>query len=413
MKRTILALLALLAVLLSACTKWDDQQTVTGAANTDQTGTAEKDEEISGEDVTKPEDTTSIEQEASLPAVSVQMSPNRFEIKDDDGTVLCYGDLTLPEVFIEGGEEAAATINNALALQADQRIAEAQAAGRQAQADRPLLEETGGFYGYSVNDLVTVSRVDEQTVSLLWSASDNLGGAHGSTLTTAWVFDVESGDRLDLTDLTGDDDALAQLLTERVTAEISADPDGYFPQAAEQIPQLLETGSWYFSDEGLVLLASPELLAPYAAGALEFTVPYADLEGLLDQRWMIGEETVGTGEPQIARKTDDSAPAAAVTVQADAKGAEMVLWSDGDLADFRIWRVTSSDGITWYRGSCCYAANRLKAGEALGLTAMLPDVMTNVMISYTGGDGATVYRGIGESGKDGSVFYMDLDTVID
>ena len=128
---------------------------------------------------------------------------------------------------------------------------------------------------------------------------------------------------------------------------------------------------------------------------------------------MIGEKTAGTGQPQIALQTDDGAPAAAVTVQADATGAEMVLWSDGDLTDFRIWRVTSSDGVTWYRGDCCYAANRLEAGEAVGLTAMLPDVMTNTMISYTGADGATVYRGIGESGKDGSVFYLDLDTVID
>ena len=43
---------------------------------------------------------------------------------------------------------------------------------------------------------------------------------------------------------------------------------------------------------------------------------------------------------------------------------------------------------------------------------MLPDVMTNVMISYATADG-TVYRGIGESGKDGSVFFLDLDVVID
>lgn len=413
MKRRIFAMLALLAVLLTACTQWDDQQTVTGVTDSDQTGTTEKDDEISGEDVTKPEDTTSIEQEESSPVVSVRMSPNRFEIEDDDGTVLCYGSLIDLEISIEGGEEAAKTINYTLALQADQRMAEAQSAGRQAKTDRPLLEETGGFYGYSVSDLMTVGRVDGKTVSLLWTVSDNLGGAHGSTLTTAWVFDVETGDRLALSDLTGDYDALSQLLTQRVTAEITAEPDRYFPQAAEQVSQLLETGSWYFSDEGLVLLASPELLAPYAAGTLEFTVSYADLEGLLDQRWMPEAAAVSTGEPQIALQTDDGAPTAAETVHADRAGAEMVLWTDGTLENFRIWRVSSSDGVTWYRGDCCYAANRLEAGQALGLMAMLPDVMTNVMISYTGADGSTVYRGIGESGKDGSVFYMDLDTVTD
>lgn len=413
MKRKILAMLALLAVLLTACAKGEEQQTVTGVTDTDQTGTEEKHEEISGEDVTKPEDDASIEQEASLPAVSVRMSPNRFELKDDDGTVLCYGSLINLQVSIEGGEETAETINNALAYRADQRIAEAQAAARQAETDRPMLEETGGFYGYSVTDQVTVARLDSKTVNLLWSASDNLGGAHGSTLTTAWVFDVATGDRLELMDVTGDYDALARLLTERVTAEISADPDRYFPQAAEQIPQLLETGSWYFSDEGLVLLATPELLAPYAAGALEFTVAYADLEGLLDRQWMPEAAAVSVGEPQIALRTDSGADAGAVAVKADATGTEMLLWTYGQLEDFRIWRVSSSDGVTWYRGDCCYAVNRLEAGEMVELTAMLPDVMTNTMISYTAADGSTVYRGIGESGKDGSVFFLDLDTVMD
>lgn len=413
MKRRIFALLALLAVLLTACTQWDDQQTVTGVTDPDQTGTAEKDEEISGEDVTKPEDTTSIEQEASSPVVSVRLETSQTEVRDEDGTVLCYGGLTVPTVSIEGREAAATAINDRLNARAELRRAEVDTLADQARESRADLEASGGFSGFSTRDAVTVSRVDGQVISVLWTVSDYLGGAHGSTMTTTWVFDTESGEPLSLANVTGDYDALAQRLTERVSAEISADPDGYFPQAADQIPQLLETGSWYFSDEGLVLLASPELLAPYAAGTLEFTVSYADLEGLLDQRWMIGEETAGTGQPQIALQTDDGAPAAAVTVQADATGAEMVLWSDGDLTDFRIWRVTSSDGVTWYRGDCCYAANRLEAGEAVGLTAMLPDVMTNTMISYTGADGATVYRGIGESGKDGSVFYLDLDTVID
>ncbi len=412
MKRRMLALVALLAVLLTACAKGDDQQTVTGVTEPDQTGTEEKNEEISQEDVTKPEDVTSIEQEVLSPVASVRMELNRSDVTDDDGTVLCYGNLTRPEVFIEGGEVAAAAINDVLMAQAAERHAAVQSAAQQAKTDRPLLEETGGFNGYSVSDLVTVARLDGKTVSLLWSASDNLGGAHDSTLTTAWVFDVATGDRLGLKDVTGDYDALAQLLTERVAAEISAAPDRYFSQAAEQIPQLLETGSWYFSDQGLVLLAPPELLAPYAAGTLEFTVSYADLEELLDQQWMPAEAVDSQGEPQIALQTDDGAPAATMAVQADDSGAEMVLWTDGVLEDFRIWRVTSSDGVTWYRGGCCYAADRLEEGQAVGLTAMLPDVMTNVMISYTA-DGETVYRGIGESGKDGSVFFLELDTVID
>lgn len=130
MKRRMLALVALLAVLLTACAKGDDQQTVTGVTEPDQTGTEEKNEEISQEDVTKPEDATSIEQEVFSPVASVRMELNRSDVTDDDGTVLCYGNLTLPEVFIEGGEVAAAAINDVLMAQAAERHAAVQSAAQ-------------------------------------------------------------------------------------------------------------------------------------------------------------------------------------------------------------------------------------------------------------------------------------------
>lgn len=411
MKRRIIALLALLALLLTACGSRENQQTDTDQAQTDvQT---ENQEESSGDDVTNPGETSSLEEEESLPTVCVRMEPNQSEIADEDGTVLCYARLTIPTVSIEDNEGAAGAINDRLAAQADQRSAEAQTLAEQARESRAVLEESGGFYGFSTGDTVSVGRADSRVISLLWKASYYSGGAHDSTIATGWVFDAETGERLSLADVTGDYDALSQLLTDRVTAQIEADSDRYFPQAAEQIPQLLEDGGWYFSDEGLVLVAAPELLAPYAAGTLEFTVPYEDLQDLLDESRMPEKAAVGDGTPQIALTLDDGAPAADHTVYADASGTEMVLWADGDLADFRIWRVSSSDGVTWYRGDCCYAVNRLEAGEMVELTAMLPDVMTNTMISYTAADGSTVYRGIGESGKDGSVFYLDLDTVMD
>lgn len=413
MKRTVFALIALLAVLLTACSQGDDQKTVTGIVDGGGTTTTEKTEENFENAVTNDGETASKEKRDFLSTVSVQMVSNRFETADDDGTVLCYANLTTPQVSIRDNEEAARTVNDILQAQADSRSEQAEQLAEQARSDREARGEDAAFSGYSANDAVSVGRLDETVIDLLWTASDNLGGAHGGTMTTAWVFDAETGARLHLSDVTGDYEGLAGLLTERVTAEIEAAPEQYFSQAQELVPQLLEDGCWYFSEEGIVLLATPELLAPFAAGTLEFTVPYSDLEGLLDAKWMPEAAQTSTGEPQIALQSDDGAPAATVSVQTDEIGAEMVLWTDDTLEDFRIWRVASSDGITWYRGNCCYAADRLGAGEAVGLTAMLPDVMTNTMISYTGADGETVYRGIGESGKDGSVFFLDLDTVTD
>ena len=42
-------------------------------------------------------------------------------------------------------------------------------------------------------------------------------------------------------------------------------------------------------DYGLVFIANPYLIAPYAAGVLEFYVPYEDLTGLMIAEFIPGE----------------------------------------------------------------------------------------------------------------------------
>ena len=58
------------------------------------------------------------------------------------------------------------------------------------------------------------------------------------------------------------------------------------------------------------------------------------------------------------------------------------------------------------------ALNRLDEGAGVAITAILPDVMTNLMVTYTAEDGTTAEYGIFQSGKDGSVFLLELDQVL-
>ena len=44
---------------------------------------------------------------------------------------------------------------------------------------------------------------------------------------------------------------------------------------------------WYFNREGMVFIAQPYMLAPYAYGTIFFTVPYADLTGVVDSQWLL------------------------------------------------------------------------------------------------------------------------------
>ena len=412
MRRSLLALAALTAVLLTACTQWDAQEPVIGIVDTDHEESTEPTEKNSENSVTNPPATPSKEMEETMSRVSVRVQTEQYDATDDDGALLCTVRLSVPTVTVEGRDAAQSAIQAVLDQMADQRRTEAEQVTELARTDRPAMEQYTTFQGYGVTDSLDLGRLDSRTINLLWTTSDNTGGAHGNTMTTAFVFDAETGERLSLLDVAINTDALSMQLEEQVLQQMEQAPEQYFPEAQQWVPQLLEDGFWYFSEDGVVLLSNPGVLAPYGAGTLEFTATYEALTGLLDERWIPDPAADSQGEPQIALTADDGAPAPMETVQADTSGAEMVLWTDGVLEDFRIWRVTSSDGVTWYRGGCCYAADRLEDGQAVGLTAMLPDVMTNVMISYTV-DGETVYRGIGESGKDGSVFFLELDTVID
>ena len=53
---------------------------------------------------------------------------------------------------------------------------------------------------------------------------------------------------------------------------------GYSREALEAE---LNDAYFYLTEEGLVIYYQPDTLAPYAAGLLEFTLPYADLQDLL------------------------------------------------------------------------------------------------------------------------------------
>ena len=55
----------------------------------------------------------------------------------------------------------------------------------------------------------------------------------------------------------------------------------------ESIQSMLETGNFYLSENGLVLIDGQYLLQPYAAGIVEFTTSYDDLSGKLNDTYTL------------------------------------------------------------------------------------------------------------------------------
>lgn len=111
------------------------------------------------------------------------------------------------------------------------------------------------------------------------------GGVHGGSTFATLHFDLGAGEFLTLDDLSGDGAALRAAIVEDVTEQIYA--QGLEEMCFDDFETLLGemqdfTGT--FGDEGLNLIFEQYAIAPYAAGVLEFTVPYARLSPLLNER---------------------------------------------------------------------------------------------------------------------------------
>ncbi len=156
----------------------------------------------------------------------------------------------------------------------------------QAEADSALVSSDDEDYyapEYFYNETVEVVRCDNQIFSVKLTIDSFEGGAHGSETQEGIVFDTQTGEILDISDL-GDisDDALAYIcsIVDESPEEYTA---GLYDGYQDIISQALtgdsnEYGMW-LDNRGLVICFEQYSIAPYAAGIPTFTIPYSELSG--------------------------------------------------------------------------------------------------------------------------------------
>ena len=134
-------------------------------------------------------------------------------------------------------------------------------------------------------------RADNNVVSILFYSYAYCGGTHGSLATFARNYDAKTGKVLTMKDF---GEEVSSLVTDNAVKFINAiqDTDDAFfydkvKAADESVQSMLETGSFYLSQDGLVLIDGQYLLQPYAAGIVEFTTSYDDLRGKLNDEYTL------------------------------------------------------------------------------------------------------------------------------
>lgn len=219
-------------------------------------------------------------------------SPSRadiaFETKEDsasaeDGTLLYASLCSYPVVTIEGNESAAEKINADILAEVDAVFADTAMRDYAKEDYEFLLSNGGSEYGFSnyYHDLdITVTRNDSNVISFLLTDSVYSGGAHGNYSFSGLNYNAKTGDLISFADLAENAESfhadtlafLKDLITTDAYQEI------LFESAADDLEATLyQDETWYLSTGGLVFFSDPYALGAFAAGKIEFTIPYSDL----------------------------------------------------------------------------------------------------------------------------------------
>lgn len=234
-----------------------------------------------------------------------------IEYKADDGTVLLIEKYDLPQLEVRTVDDEIYTpadaINNvlpqeykaALAFNIEmQRAADALDASVQ-EALEMAREHYGGLdaeqrsYWTNYTEELIVDNICRHSglVSIWGVGYSNYGGAHGWESIHAWNFDLTAGEFLTLDSLDTQpsaDSALGETLTHTLAMAVLEQIDAqglseyYFEDYASYIFDLAANASFYFDDRGMTIAFDPAVIAPYAASAQKFYIPYSGFYNTLD-----------------------------------------------------------------------------------------------------------------------------------
>lgn len=270
-KKTIYAILAASALILSctACGRQTDSADIDNQERMPDTGENDSPE--------ADPDTTDERQH-----YHVTLDWQTLENNDtaEDGTLLYSGTCTYPIVYIEENQAAADNINASIqehvtAFHDDTSI--------QSFAREDYVPENPGFIAYNSDLSFAVRRSDSNVISFEAVFYVYSGGAHGNYGTVGLNYDTRTGEPISFTELGEDADSFRAdtFAFNRALADTPAYQEKMYDGSPsdEQLEAVLYAeDSWFLSTSGLTFISNPYALGPYAAGAIEFTIPYNELE---------------------------------------------------------------------------------------------------------------------------------------
>ena len=213
-------------------------------------------------------------------SITLTFTEDTDTVTAEDGTELYTNICNYPTVEIDGNPKATELINADIMERVDafKNSSEIQEAAKE---NYELYPEYFNSYGDWL--FIGSPRADMDVISLGMVYESYSGGAHGNLVNVAVNYDPHTGDILSFSDLSDDVEQfrINTLEYNQKTAATEEYAERLFTTDSitngELENVLYEEDKWYFSDEGLVFISDPYMLGPWAAGTIEFTIPYEEL----------------------------------------------------------------------------------------------------------------------------------------
>lgn len=360
--------------------------------------------------------------------VSIDRSYEKHYAPDESEQLILIFDYDSPIVSIEGRDEAAHKINDFTAYLEEEYYTGMTDGEFNGGGDYGMIEQAEDNYRYAMDNgsdialefassrAVDVLRADSNVLSLVYNDYVFTGGTHPNSVNEAYVFDTESGNRLHLEDITSDYEAFSDFLISYMTDKAQNDENVSCLIAPDVIENedyetafaaVLRDGSWYLSENGLVIFTDDEEFGSHAQGHIVFTIPYNELNGLIDSKWVPVEYE---GECSLS-VTDAPAEGTEILdkVNISESGEQLYIAVDGTAYQVKVASVDYSDRFYetaehWY---CSYVDDM-----AIQMSVNVPDGMPDLMISYYSADGEEHNLLLSQNGADGG-YTLVPDTEIE
>jgi len=231
----------------------------------------------------------------SLGIICLALTPQAIASQNQDikvemqkigkNTPILIENLQVPVIRGWKNQQAQQVINTKFLNVVTEFRKEMEQTAKESKAEEAKIGFSTGQYSAITQCQVLYNRNDLLGISILYD--QYTGGAHGMHWQEIYNIDLRTGQILTLRDIFKANTNYKKLINREIKRQIKLQPDNYFPEDEGGFKSIKDNQSFLIKDNYLVFYFQPYEIACYAAGIVEFKIPFSKLPKLVRERFII------------------------------------------------------------------------------------------------------------------------------